>query len=92
MVKCTAKSQKIGHPSIITEIIKEKLEIFLCRNCTSFTLFGRNNQVYDGKNEEGESLFKSKKYLLRKFSELHGIFTQEGDEDLFSITFTTMYR
>ena len=52
---------------------------------------GQNNQVYVGKNEEGESPFKSKKYLLWTFSELHGILTHEEDEDLSSFKFSTMY-
>ena len=64
---------------------------FLCRIYISFTLPGRNNQVYVGKNEKGESLFKSKKDLLWTFSELHGTLTQEENEDLSSLTFSTMY-
>ena len=82
----------IRHPSIITKTIKEKLDAFLCRNDISFTSPGQNNQVFVGKNEEGEILFKSKKYLLWTFSELHGILTQEEDEDLSCLKFFTMYR
>ena len=86
------KTWKIGHPSTITETIKEKLDAFLCRNDISFKLSGQNNQVYMGKNEEGESLFKSKKYLLWTFRGLHGILTQEEDEDLSSFKFSKMYH
>ena len=45
-----------------------------------------------GKNEEGEGLFKSKKYLLWAFRGLHGILTQEEDEDLSSFKFSKMYH
>ena len=38
--------------------IKEKLDIFLSDNTNSFTLPGRNNQIYINKNEHGESIFK----------------------------------
>ncbi len=50
-------SNKKGRPEALDGNIKEKILNFLCRNDISFTLPGRNNQVYVGKNEEGEKTF-----------------------------------
>ena len=58
------KRQNIRRPVILTEDVREKLDSFLCRHDKSFTLPGRNNQVSIGKNKQGKSLFKPKKYLL----------------------------
>ena len=38
-----------GRPSIIDEGLRIKLDEFLCGNRISFTLQGRNNQIYVGK-------------------------------------------
>ena len=86
------KTRKLkGRPAILTEDIKEKIDAFLCRNDISFTLPGRNNQVYIGKNEQGESLFKPKKYLLWTFNELYGILNKEEDDNLSNLKFSTFY-
>ena len=58
-----ATSRK-ARPSILSDELKCKLDEFLCDNNISFTLPGRNNQVYDGKNDDGKSIFKSKKYIM----------------------------
>ena len=49
--KCTG-----GRPLIMTPGI-DKLDSFICHNDISFTLPGRNNQVYLGKNEQGGRIF-----------------------------------
>ena len=84
--------EDIGRPAVITEDIKEKLDSYLCRNDISFTLPGYNNQVYIGKNKQGESLFKPKKYLLLTFSELHGILNKKEDTDSSNLKFLTIYH
>ena len=55
---------KSGRPCILTDALREKLDDYLCQNTISFTLPGRNNQVYIGKDENRESIFESKKYIL----------------------------
>ena len=60
-------------------------------NDISFTFPGRNNQVYIGINEQVESLFKPKKYLLWTFSELHGILNKEEGTTLSILKFSTIY-
>ena len=60
-------------------------------NDISFTFPGRNNQVHIGINEQVESLFKPKKYLLWTFSELHGILSKEEGTDLSNLKFSTIY-
>ena len=49
------------------------LDDFLSQNCISFTLPGRNNQMYVGKDVQGESQFKPKMYILWTFSELASV-------------------
>ena len=60
-------------------------------NDISFTFPGRNNQVHIGINEQVESLFKPKKYLLWTFSELHGILSKKEGTDLSNLKFSTIY-
>ena len=74
--------RKKGRPSMLNDEIKEKLDIFLSDNTNSFTLPGCNNQIYFGKNEHGESIFKPKKYVLCTFSELAAIVKDNPDPDL----------
>ena len=58
-----------GRSSVLSDELKCKLDEFLCDNNISFTLPDRNNQVYDGKHDDGKSIFKSKKYILWTFNE-----------------------
>ena len=83
---------KSGRPSIIDEGLRIKLDEFLCGNSISFTLPGRNNQIYVGKNEKGESEFKSKKYILWTFNELSKIISEDKDEEFSKLKFSTIYR
>ena len=69
-------TSKKGRPSILSNKLKCKLDEFLCDNI-SFNLPGRNKQVYDGKNDDGKSIFKSKKYTLWIFNELAQIIKEE---------------
>ena len=48
--------------------------------------------MYNGKNEQRESLFEPKKYLLRAFSELQEILKKEEDTDLSNLKFSTIYQ
>ena len=86
------KTQKTGRPAILNNAITEKLERFLSDNSISMTLPGRNNQVYTGKDENGESIFASKKYILWIFNELASIIKEEEDEELAQLKFSTLYR
>ena len=81
-----------GRPSIIDEGLRIKLDEFLCGNRISFTLQGRNNQIYVGKNEKGESEFKSKKYILWILNELSKIISEDKDEEFSKLNFSTIYR
>ena len=81
-----------GRPPALTDNAKDKLNNFLYRNDVSFTLPGRNNQVYIGKSEDGEKEFRTKKYLLWTFNELLSILKKEKDTDLSSLKFSTVYR
>ena len=72
---------------ILDEGLRIKLDEFLCGNRISFTLQGRNNQIYVGKNEKGESEFKSKKYILWTLNELSKIISEEFSK----LNFSTIY-
>ena len=85
-----ATSRK-GRPSILSDKLKCKLDEFLCDNI-SFTLPGRNNQVYDRKNDHGKSIFKSKKYILWTFNELAQIIKEEDNKGLSQLKFSKIYR
>ena len=85
-----ATSRK-GRPSILSDKLKCKLDEFLCDNI-SFTLPGRNNQVYDRKNDHGKSIFKSKKYILWTFNELAQIRKEEDNKGLSQLKFSKIYR
>ena len=52
-------SRKKGRPSKL-----KKNLISFYQSTNSFTLPGCNNQIYIGKNEHGESIFKLKKCLM----------------------------
>ena len=71
---------------------KEKLDSFLSRNYVSFTLPDRNHQVYVGKDVNGDRQCRTKKYLLWTYQELVGLLQTKDDEELSSITFSTLYR
>ena len=71
---------------------KEKLDSLLSRNDISFTLPDRNHQVYVGKDLSGDRQYRTKKYLLWTYQELVGLQQTEDDEELSSITFSTLYR
>ena len=47
--------------------------------------------MYIGKNEQGGSLFKPKKYLLWTFSEPHVVLNKKKDTDLSNLKFSTIY-
>ena len=88
-IKHTDFSAK-GRKTLLSEDIKEKIDKFLCRSDISYTLPGRNKQVYLGKIE-GVSRFLPKKYLLWTYKELTTLIQQE-DEDLANLKFSTLYR
>ena len=71
---------------------KEKLDSFLSGNDISFTLPGQNHQVYVGKDVNGDHQYRTKKYLLWTYQELVGLQQTEDDEELSSITFSTLYH
>ena len=64
---------KTGRPCILSNKFLIKLDDFLSQNCISFTLPGHDNQMYVGKDVQGESQFKPKMYILWTFSELVSI-------------------
>ena len=53
-----------GRKAFLSNETKEKLDSFLSRNDISFTLPGRNHQVYVGKDVSGDHQYRTKKYLL----------------------------
>ena len=63
-IKHTDFSAK-GRKTLLSEDIKEKIDKFLCRSDISYTLPGRNKQVYLGKIE-GVSHGKRVKNIMRK--------------------------
>ena len=78
--------------AFLSDETKEKLDSFLSRNDISFTLPGRNHQVYVGKDVSGDHQYRTKKYLLWTYQKLVGLLQTEDDEELLSITFSTLYR
>ena len=88
----SSQHRRSGRPPVLTDEIKEKLDGFLCRNDTSYTLPGLTNQYYVGKNEEGQRMYKPKEFLLWTFNELREILAAEEDNDLSSLKFSTIYR
>ena len=72
---------------------KEKLNLFLSRNDVRFNLPGRNPHVYVGKDVLRDRQYRTKKYLLWTYQELIGLLqTEDDDEELSSITCSTLYR
>ena len=80
-----------GRKAKIDDNIKRKLDSFLSRNNISFTLPGRNNQVYVGKVDDGRCKYKTKKDLLWTFLELATLLKQE-DDNISSMSFTMIYQ
>ena len=80
-----------GKKVILDDNVKRKLDKFLSQNNISFTLTGRNNQVYVGKGDDEKRKYQTKKYLLWTFQELALLKKQEEDYNLSSISFTTLY-
>ena len=81
-----------GRPPVFIKEVKKKLDDFLCRNTISFTLPRRNNQIYIGKDENSKSKFNSKKFILWAFHELASILSEEEDEGLSKLKFSTIYQ
>lgn len=81
-----------GRPCVITDAVAEKLKNFLDRSDISYNLPGRNNQIYMGKDDQGEKIFKPKKYLLYTFNQLHTLVQKQEDPDLAGLKFSTVYR
>ena len=79
-----------GRKAFFCDEFKEKLNLFLSRNDISFTLPGQNHQVYVGKDVNGDHQYQTKKYLLWTYQELVGLLQTEDDEELLSITFSTL--
>ena len=80
-----------GRPRALTTEVQEKLDRYLNRNDISYTLPGRNNQVYEGK-ENGQSTFASKKFMLWTYKELSELIKNEDDDDLKTVKFSTLFR
>ena len=59
--------------AFLSDETKEKLDSFLSRNDITFTLPGRNHQVYVGKDVNGDRQYRTKKYLLWTYRELVGL-------------------
>ena len=78
--------------AFFSDEIKKKLDSFLSRNDISFTHPSRNHQVYVGKDVNGDRQYRTKKYLLWTYQELIGLLQTEDDEELSSITFSTLHR
>ena len=53
-----------GRKAFLSDETEEKLDLFLSRIDISFTLSGRNYQVYAGKDVNGDRQYQTKKYLL----------------------------
>ena len=101
-VKLTPKKQKLltkwakveeqlpaGRKNALTDPMKETIDEFLCNNDISYTLPGRNNQLYMGK-VNGKSQFSPKRYLLWAFQELHSLLIKEAEME--GIKFSSLYR
>ena len=85
--KPNAKRRK----AFLNDETKEKLDSFLSRNEISFTLPGWNHQVCVGKDVNGDCQYQTKKYLLWTYQEFVGLLQTEDDDELSSITFSTLY-
>lgn len=68
---------------MISEEVKPKLDEFLRRYDVSYTLPGRNNQIYTGKMY-GKSTFAPKKYMLWTYKELAEIVLCKNDKLLWN--------
>ena len=81
-----------GRKAFLSDKTMDKLDSFLSRNDISFTLPDRNHQVYVGKDVNGDRQYRTKKYLLWPYQEFVGLLQTEDDEELSSITFSTLYH
>ena len=79
-----------GRPAKMKDEICEKLRKFLDHTDVSYTLPGRQNQIYMGK-VDGEKVYKAKKYLLYTYHQLHGLL-ESYNRDLANLQFSTLYR
>ena len=84
-------SNTYGRPPNITNEIAQKLKTFLDCTDISYTLPGRDNQVYMGKIN-GEKIFQPKKYILYTYNQLHSLIKKNDDPDLANLKFSTTYR
>ena len=89
-VKLTPKKQKLltkwakveeqlsaGQKNALTDAMKVMIDKFLCHNDISYTLPGRNKQLYMGK-VNGKSHFSPKRYLLWTFQGLLSLLIKEA--------------
>ena len=91
-------SSKGRHPSLSDEK-KEFLLAFFKSEGMSYTMPGRKDQVYVGKDENGRQMYKAKHYLLWTLREILSMLNQElCSENSFktkfneTLTFSTLYR
>ena len=70
--------QKVkGKKAFLKDETKEKLDSFISRNDVSFTLPGRNHQVYVGNDVNGDRQYWIKEYLLWTYPELVVFYKQK---------------
>ena len=91
-------SSKGCHPSL-SDKKKEFLLAFLKSEGMSYTMPGRKDQVYVGKDENGKRMYKAKHYLLWTLREILSMLNRElCSENSFktkfneTLTFSTLYR
>ena len=73
-----------GRKNTMTDDMKVMIDKFQSSNCISYTLPGRNNQLYMGK-VDGKSQFSPKRYLLWTFQELDSLIIKDAEME--GITF-----
>ena len=67
-----------GRKNTMTDDMKVMIDKFQSSNCISYTLPGRNNQLYMGK-VDGKSQFSPKRYLLWTFQELDSLIIKDAE-------------
>ena len=91
LTKCPKVEEQLpaGRKNALTDAMKVTIDEFLCRNDISYTLPGRNNQLYMDK-VNGKSQYSPKQYLLWTCQELHSLLIKEAEME--GINFSSHYR
>ena len=97
-LRCTPTTNPaLGRPLSLDEERTAFILSVLEREDVSYTMPGKKDQVYVGKDSEGNSSYKTKHYLLWTISDVLGIMNAEDSDSYFmkfgeKLKFSTLYR